>query len=125
MDNTSKIEHRLDQLWSAIVAHNFDQRCAVCGKPGCDPHHWVFSRSIHKYRWCPTNGIYLCRLCHNETHADNGDNLLSVIEQHYPAMWRWFNELHQLDVQPITITGLLFLLESLETTVKALGINVK
>jgi len=118
------IEHRLDRLWSALVAHYADQRCLMCGRNGCDPHHWLYSRRIHKFRWHIKNGVYLCRQCHQATHR-SGEKLLLAIQENLPEHWAWLQEKTPMVSEPITIDGLMFLMESLEKTVGELGITLK
>jgi hypothetical protein len=86
--NKTLIIRQADRVWHKLVAYQFNQRCALCGKPGTDPHHWWFIRSIQQYRWDINNGVYLCRKCHGETEREP-DKLLDFIGERYPIMWTW------------------------------------
>jgi len=123
-EELSWIERRLDKLWSALVAHEFDYRCFMCGQPGADAHHWVYGRNTHKYRWCIKNGIYLCRICHDKARADNGQALETALAKRNPKLIEWRDTRGPLIVEPITTSGMLFLTDSHEREVTKRGITV-
>jgi len=88
MEGKSFTSRQADILWHRLVAYQFNQRCAMCGRPGTDPHHWWFGRSALQYRWDINNGIYLCRKCHDEVKT-KPDKVLDMIAERYPVLWAW------------------------------------
>jgi len=89
--NRAEAIRTADKLWGKICAWTFNQRCALCGATGCDPHHWFYKRSNLKYRWEVNNGVYLCRICHNEvTTVEGREKLHALIKDKYAdTYWKW------------------------------------
>jgi len=54
---------KLDKLWSKKIMEN--SRCAICGMPADDPHHFKTKKQGNSLRWYLPNGIPLCRQHHN------------------------------------------------------------
>ena len=123
MTDYDLLEDSLDRYWSAIVAYKHDYRCLVCGLAGSDAHHWLYGRSIKKYRWCDKNGVYLCRRCHNQVHSGGKFDLKIILIQTKPEIIKWAKSLPPLKTEPITKTGLIFLCNSMRNYMSQQGIR--
>lgn len=57
------------KVWSNLVKKRANGKCELCGKEGTDAHHWYFTRAQHSLSDIqPSNGVFLCRMCHNKAH---------------------------------------------------------
>ena len=86
-----------DRLWSRIIAHRFSQRCLLCGQPGCDAHHWLYRRGVMIHRWTISNGVYVCRPCH-EKAKDKFYTFIEKIVLLAPELGEWRDSLPTLQV---------------------------
>lgn len=56
--------------WRKIVKNRAKGKCELCGLNGTDAHHWFYTRAQHSLTdIMPSNGIFLCRGCHNLAHS--------------------------------------------------------
>ncbi|MBQ1789611.1 MAG: HNH endonuclease [Oscillospiraceae bacterium] len=63
---------RMNQ-WSQIVRNGDDRRCHICGSDiQVEAHHIIPRSHDPQGRWwySPTNGIALCRRCHEQVHGE-------------------------------------------------------
>ena len=63
---------RLSQ-WSQIVRNGDDRRCHICGSDIQVEAHHIIPRShdpTGRWWYAPTNGIALCRRCHELVHGE-------------------------------------------------------
>jgi len=64
---TAAMKRTADALWRKYVLLKYP-RC-LCGLSSVDAHH-IYGRKAHPWlRHEPTNGIGLCRICHNNAHS--------------------------------------------------------
>ena len=68
-------EQDAEQLnkWSQIVRNGDDRRCHICGSDIQVEAHHIIPRSHDpqgKYWYAPTNGVALCRRCHELVHGE-------------------------------------------------------
>lgn len=68
-ESTKTIMNRLYRLWSDIVKHLFDHRCAICGienspEHPLNAHHIMPRQNFSGLRFHPKNGVALCPKCH-------------------------------------------------------------
>jgi len=59
--------------WSQIVRNGDDRRCHICGSDiQVEAHHIIPRSHDPQGRWwySPTNGIALCRRCHEQVHGE-------------------------------------------------------
>lgn len=64
VNERTKLEKKLDDLWSELIKKKFDNKCAVCGARGNLQAAHIFSRKHRATRWEPDNGVCLCRRHH-------------------------------------------------------------
>lgn len=122
-DRTSLISE-CDRLWHLLVAHKFQHRCILCGQPGTDPHHWRYIRSILRYRWVLENGVYMCRVCHNETEQEfKNRRLYTVVRRDYPDLWVWGDGQPPLNSEPISTARIQSVLASLQHIAEQTGVK--
>ncbi len=116
--------YHMDKLWAKLVAHYAQHRCLKCGQVGDDAHHWFYSRSIHKHRWNINNGVFLCRICHQEAERDR-EGMFKVVEKNAPTKWAWSQKLPPLRSEPINPMAIRCLYASLKRTAVELGVIAK
>jgi hypothetical protein len=122
--NRAQLIRECDRIWHLLVAHGMLHRCIVCGKPGTDPHHWRYIRSILQYRWSLENGVYMCRLCHNGVEQRIVlAKLYEIIKEHFPQLWAWGDSRPPLKSEPVRTSGIEETLARLKNTASKLGIN--
>ena len=58
-------------LFSYLVRSRAKFKCELCGKKGCDAHHWYYTKAHNSITDIMSiNGICLCRECHIKAHAN-------------------------------------------------------
>jgi hypothetical protein len=62
--------NKVSPTFRALVRDRSRGRCFRCNGPGVDWHHRRSRRVVLPHRHCPCNGLWLCRTCHDEAHAE-------------------------------------------------------
>lgn len=57
-----------DLAWRALVKASDEGRCRRCGRPGAQAHHIATRAQRPDLIYTPSNGAYLCTLCHVWVH---------------------------------------------------------
>ena len=70
---------RCYKLWSGIVYKKCKGKCVKCGLTACDPHHVFPKGSYPMFKYAPTNGVMLCRNCHDLYHFHRDQNVIKAI----------------------------------------------
>ena len=102
-----RLECECDALWRVLVKSAWNHRCAWCGLEGTDAHHLI-GCGHHATRYELTNGICLCRECHNRFHT-SGDGKLAFaawLSARHPGVADWVYE-HRRDGVTVTEAWLL------------------
>jgi hypothetical protein len=68
-----------------VVHKMFGNKCALCGEHGTDAHHLIKRRFLG-YRWIASNGVLLCRTCHDwaELHETS---FLEELQARHPKLY--------------------------------------
>lgn len=118
----SLVIRHMDALLSRMCGWREGYRCFLCGKIGCDTHHWGYSRGLLHYRWHLNNVIFLCRKCHTETELDRAP-LLAKLAKEKPDMVKWYEGRRpDSEIEPVPVHALYFIYDSLKRTANEMGI---
>ena len=69
---TRRLELKADRLWALVILSFTGNRCAKCGRRGCQAAH-ILPRSHKHWRHHPKNGIPLCPRHHSEADQNQGE----------------------------------------------------
>jgi hypothetical protein len=90
---TRRLELKADDLWARVILSLTGNRCAKCGRLGCQAAH-ILPRSHKHWRHHPKNGIPLCPRHHSE--ADQNQTLFhSWLLTNHPDRWAMLAYRHE------------------------------
>lgn len=98
---------RCDKLWSEIVKHLWNNKCAIegCERAGLSAHHFFGKKAHPSTRYDINNGVYLCfyhhiQKCHRENDTEPvRQALIGRIGKEFEKLYQRSNKIseHTLD----------------------------
>jgi len=107
---------RCDKLWSEIVKHLWNNKCAIegCDRAGLSAHHFFGKKAHPSTRYDINNGVYLCfyhhiQKCHRENDTEPvRQALIGRIGKEFEKLYQRSNKIseHTLDEQEAILNSI-------------------
>jgi hypothetical protein len=102
------LKRQAEELWKEICKRRDGYRCQDCGGTEVLQVHHLISRSNHRMKFEPDNGVTLCRGCHCKVTFQYKGYIYpeKMIELVGPCRWERLVTMSKQPVRPMTVIEL-------------------
>jgi len=110
------LKRQAEELWKEICKRRDGYRCQDCGGTEVLQVHHLISRSNHRMKFEPDNGVTLCRDCHCKVTFQYKGYIYpeKMSELVGPSRWERLVTMAKQPVRPLTVTELEKIIEKLK-----------